>query len=190
MRAELFARRSRSPRRRSPFEGPPHRGSPAPPSPDQRARVGGRRKEAGSERTTPYRFRESDSPHAGGDNTRPRPSVPCLPNPPSSPGISRSFRLLPPRPAASPTAPPNAAGKLLLWPRLRSRPARPPAGAKVSSTRRRKDAGPGLPGSSRAYLQGGRGLALQPSERTEPRRGRRGRKEARVRSTDQREKAA
>lgn len=89
------------------------------------------------------------SPHTGGTDTRPRANIPSLPNRtgqphhlcvlPASPSVSR--RLTDRAPEFSRVVPPLAVSPLPT--------RRPPAGAKVFSTRRRKDAGPGLPGSSR-----------------------------------------
>lgn len=151
--------------------------------------AGGRK--GGSKRAKVYPFLESDyPPHRRVPTLALDRASPPYRSTPGSPSISPSFRLplqFPCRlsdraPVRSRVAPPRTASP---------QPTRPPpAGAKVFSPRRRKDAGPGLPGSSRAYLQGGRGLGLQPGGWSEPQRGRRGRKEARVRSTDQREKAA
>lgn len=89
---------------------------------------------------------------------------------PASPSVSR--RLTDRAPEFSRVVPPLAVSPLPT--------RRPPAGAKVFSTRRRKDAGPGRASQAPpvAYLKGGRGLSLQPSEWTEPQTRRRGKEEA------------
>ncbi|ELW48848.1 hypothetical protein TREES_T100014325 [Tupaia chinensis] len=94
---------------------------------------------------------------------QPQQLLPNEPNGETPAPLAQLRAALRPRPRARPTAPPRAGS--------RRRPTRPPARAKVFPTPRRKDAGPGLPGSSRAYLQGGRGLGLQPRRWAESQTG-------------------
>lgn len=87
-----------------------------------------------------------------GDDTHPRPDIPSLQNPAGSFSI-----FLPPSGFSLSSGPPSgrAPGRNPLHNARPGGPrALPPAGAKVSSCLRRKDAGQGLPGSSRAYLRG------------------------------------
>lgn len=138
----------------------------------------GKRKGGGSMRAKLYPFQDSVfPPHWGCQHPpvtpKPLPTEPhrtaSAPLPPSGFSFS-SPPPLRPRPRTQPGS--SSFGRVS----AADPPARPPASAKVFSTRRRKDAGPGLPGSSRAYLKGGRGLDSQPSGWTEPQRGRRARR--------------
>lgn len=121
-------------------------GSPEQRRPDIRSpEVGKRRKGIGS--------KGAKLPQSGGDDTRPGPNIPSPRNPAGSLSIS-----LPPSGFLLSSGPPSgrAPGRNHLYAEPPVRPrARPPAGAKVSSCPQRKDAGAGLPGSSRAYLRDG-----------------------------------
>lgn len=105
------------------------------------------------------------APHTGGADTHPSPNMPSLTNYTWQPQHLSLLPLLPQFPAASPTAPPNAAEYLLLWPSLRGRLASPPAGAKVFSTRRRKDAGLASQAPPRPTCKAGGGSVCSPADR-------------------------
>lgn len=140
---------------KGPFKGRTQWGSPGRLGHDTRSlrKGNGRRAGKSRRRESPVRpWKAILPPHAGAADTRPRPNLLCLPNHLGQPQHLSLLPASPSVPGCPPAAPPNAAGRPSSGPGPAARPLAHPPAPRSPQPRDKKDAGPGLPGSSRAYL--------------------------------------